>query len=72
MHVLTIVIIMAHDDGDENNRVLSVKLFNELALIIGQELCELYVVPQVASFADDQSCLVRKAVAMNLINILFH
>lgn len=69
MHVLTIVIIMAHDDADENNRVLSVKLFNELALIIGQELCELYVVPQVASFADDQSCLVRKAVAMNLINI---
>lgn len=68
-YILTIVIVMAHDDENENNRVLSVKLFNELALIIGQELCELYVVPQVASFADDQSCLVRKAVATNFINI---
>ena len=68
-YILTIVIVMAHDDENENNRVLSVKLFNELALIIGQELCELYVVPQVASFADDQSCLVRKAVATYFINI---
>ena len=67
--ILTIVIMMAHDDDNEKIRVLSTKLFNNLALIIGQELLELYVVPQVASFADDQACNVRKAVTGNFLNI---
>ena len=67
--ILTIVIMMAHDDDNEKIRVLSTKLFNDLALIIGQELLELYVVPQVASFADDQGCNVRKAVTGNFLNI---
>ena len=31
-YILTIVIVMAHDDENENNRVLSVKLFNETIL----------------------------------------
>lgn len=67
--ILTIVITMAHDDEDEKNRVLACKLFNDLAVILGQELLELYVVPQVASFADDQSAMVRKTVAGNFMNI---
>lgn len=68
-NVLTIVIIKANDDENEQNRVLAVKLFNDLAAIIGQEFCELYVVPQMQSFADDQSCKVRKTLASNFINI---
>ncbi|MCQ2821596.1 MAG: hypothetical protein MJ252_30425, partial [archaeon] len=67
--VLTRVIFMAHEDTKENIRVLSVKLFNDLAEVIGGELYEIYVVPQMASFADDQSSKVRKAVAGNLISI---
>ena len=67
--ILTIVIMMAHDDENEKIRILSTKLFNDLALIIGKELLELYVVPQVASFADDQSCNVRKSVTGNFLNI---
>lgn len=75
-HILTIVIgnikltlVMAHDDGDEDSRVLAAKLFNYLAPIIGRELCELYVVPQIASFADDPHSKVRKAVAANFLNM---
>jgi serine/threonine-protein phosphatase 4 regulatory subunit 1 len=68
-HILTIVIVMAHDDQDEESRVLSAKLFNQLAPIIGRELCELYVVPQIASFADDPHSKVRKAVAGNFLNM---
>lgn len=60
---------MAHDDNDEESRVLATKLFNALAPIIGQELCELYVVPQIASFADDPHSKVRKAVAGNFLNM---
>ncbi len=67
--ILTILIMMAHDDENEKLKILSIKIFNELALIIGKELLELYVVPQVASFADDQSCNVRKSVTGNFLNI---
>jgi serine/threonine-protein phosphatase 4 regulatory subunit 1 len=67
--ILTIVIMMAHDDDNERIRVLSTKIFNDLALIIGKELLELYVVAQVASFAEDQASNVRKAITGNLLNI---
>ncbi len=67
--ILTILIMMAHDDENEKLKILSIKIFNELALIIGKELLELYVVPQVASFADDRSSNVRKAITSNLLNI---
>ena len=67
--ILTILIIMAHDDENEKIKILSIKIFNELALIIGKELLELYVVPQVASFADDRSSNIRKAITSNLLNI---
>ena len=67
--ILTIVIMMAHDDDNERIRVLSTKIFNDLALIIGKELLELYVVAQVASFAEDQACNVRKAITGNFLNI---
>lgn len=40
-----------------------------MAPIIGRELCELYVVPQIASFASDSYYKVRKAVAYNFINM---
>jgi hypothetical protein len=60
---------MAHDDSDEEARVLATRLFNSLATIIGRELCELYVVPQIASFADDPHSKVRKAVAGNFLNM---
>ncbi len=68
-HILTIVIVMAHNDQDEESRVLAARLFNQLAPIIGRELCELYVVPQIASFADDPHSKVRKAVAGNFLNM---
>ena len=54
---------MANDDVDEESRILASKLFNSLASIIGHELCEFYIIPQVASFAHDTNSKVRKAVA---------
>ena len=69
-HILTIVIVMAHDDSDEEARVLATRLFNSLATIIGRELCELYVVPQIASFADDPHSKVRKATLNGLKDVI--
>jgi len=34
-----------------------------LASIIGAELCEFYIIPQVSSFVHDTNSKVRKAVA---------
>jgi len=61
--------VLSHDDSDENSRILATKLFDKLAPIIGQELCELYVIPQIDSFADDPNSKVRKAVANNFYNL---
>ena len=60
---------MAHEEEHDNYRINATKLFNNLAKILGRDLLEQYVVPQVASFADDHECKVRKSVAENLINI---
>ena len=68
-YILTIVIQMAHEEEHDNYRINATKLFNNLAKILGRDLLEQYVVPQVASFADDHECKVRKSVAENLINI---
>jgi len=68
-YILTIVIQMAHEEEHDNYRINATKLFNNLAKILGRDLLEQYVVPQVASFADDHECKVRKSVAENFINI---
>lgn len=44
-------------------------MFNALANNIGVELCEIYVVPTVASFAEDSSSKVRRALASNFLNM---
>ena len=68
-NILTIIIVMAHDDKDEDSRILAIRLFNSLAPIIGKELCEQFIVPQVTSFGDDPSMKVRKAIMSNFLNI---
>lgn len=61
-------LVLANDD-DEECRVVAARLFNSLANNIGIELCEIYVVPTIASFAEDTSSKVRKALASNFLNM---
>ena len=61
-------LVLANDD-EEESRVVAARLFNALANNIGVELCEIYVVPTVASFAEDSSSKVRKALASNFLNM---
>ena len=42
---------------------------NKIAPLIGKELCEFYIVPQLLSFANDPIKSVREALANNLINM---
>ena len=67
--VLTIVIKMAQDDENEHKREMAMSLFGSLTPLIDTFLIQLYVIPQVNSFADDHSGSVRKEVANQLFNI---
>jgi len=67
--VLTIVIKMAQDDENEHKREMAMNLFGSLTPLIDTDLIQLYVIPQVNSFADDHSGSVRKEVANQLFNI---
>ncbi len=59
---------MANEE-EEESRVVAAKLFNSLAPNIGRELCEIYVVPTIASFAEDTNSKVRKAVASTFLEM---
>ena len=67
--VLTIVIKMAQEDDDDHKRESAMSLFGALTPLIHTDLIQLYVIPQVNSFADDHSGNVRKEVANQLYNI---
>ena len=67
--VLTIVIKMAQDDEEAQKRESAMTLFGSLTPLIDEDLIQLYVIPQVNSFADDHSGNVRKEVAIQLYNI---
>ena len=67
--VLTIVIKMAQDDDDDHKRESAMSLFGALTPLVHTDYIQLYVIPQVNSFADDHSGNVRKEVANQLYNI---
>lgn len=67
-YLLLNILVLANEE-EEESRVVAAKLFNALANNIGTELCEIYVVPTVASFAEDSSSKVRKALASNFLNM---
>ena len=67
--VLAIVIKMAQDDDDELKRVASMSLFGALTPYVDKDFFNLFIIPQVKSFADDPAGNVRKEVANQLYNI---
>ena len=67
--VLTIVIQMAQEDQDEVKKEKAMRLFGNLAPLVGSELIQCYIIPQVSSYVHDNSYKVRKEVASQLINI---
>ena len=68
-HVLTFLLGLAHEDEDEDLKIVAIDLLDSLAKIFGKELCESYVVTEFVSLSDDQRFKVRSCVASNLIAI---
>lgn len=64
--VLTIVLSLAHDDDQEELRMLAAVLLNELADTLGPDLCYQFVTSEIICLAEDPVFRVRKAAATNL------
>ena len=60
---------LAHEENNEKLRETAVKLINEIAPEMGQELCELFIVREICSLGYDPKPNVRQAVAKNLVSI---
>lgn len=58
--VLKHVIEMAHDDSNEDNRIVAVQLFSNMSECFGKQLCEQFIGLEILSLGDDTSIKVRK------------
>eukprot|EP01083_Nonionella_stella_P202998 741055_1 len=67
-HVLTMVLCMAHEDN-EQHRTTAVPLMNELAPILGTDICRLFLAQEIVALSEDPSFRVKKATAQNFGNI---
>lgn len=67
--VLTIVIQMAQEFDDEQKKETAMNLFGSLSPLVGSELIQCYIIPQINSFVNDSSYKIRKEVALQLIKI---
>ncbi|KAF5225759.1 hypothetical protein ECC02_001075 [Trypanosoma cruzi] len=65
-HLLSVVVMLAHDERAEDYRVVAARLFNGLAAIFGKNCCVNDVLPELELLANDSNFSVRKAVGANL------
>ncbi|ORC92657.1 serine/threonine-protein phosphatase 4 regulatory subunit 1 [Trypanosoma theileri] len=68
-HLLSVVVMLAHDERAEDYRVVAAQLFNNLASIFGKNCCVNNVLPELELLANDSNFSVRKAVGANLGDI---
>lgn len=65
-YVLKHVIEMAHDDTNEDNRIVAVQLFSSMSECFGSQLCEQFIGLEMLSLGDDTSVKVRKEAIKHL------
>eukprot|EP00796_Vickermania_ingenoplastis_P012565 gene12565-8611_t len=66
VHLLSVVVTLAHDERAEDYRVAAAQLFNQLAFTFGKEFCVHQVIPELELLSNDSSFSVRKTVAKYL------
>jgi serine/threonine-protein phosphatase 4 regulatory subunit 1 len=68
-HLLTIVLVMAHDEENEDNKLVAVQLLSKMAPLFGKDLCEQFVGLEFLSLGDDPSLRVRKEAVTHLSSV---
>ncbi len=54
------MLLLSHDDTNENNRLVAVQLFSSMSECLGSQLCEQFIGLEFLSLGDDTSEKVRK------------
>lgn len=67
--VLKQVINMAHDEQNEDNKVVAVQLFGKLAAVFGQPLIESFVAFEILSMGEDMKQSIRKETVLQLAKV---
>ena len=60
---------MAHDDENEDNRIVAVQLFSSMSECFGKNLCEQFIGLELLSLGEDPSFKVRKEAIKQLPTI---
>ena len=66
---IPLIIGLSNNENNLNARKLSLRIFNENAKILGNELIELYVIPQLESISEDRNEELRRCCVNNMLNI---
>eukprot|EP00696_Hemimastix_kukwesjijk_P006404 gnl/Hemi2/18109_TR5984_c0_g1_i3.p1 gnl/Hemi2/18109_TR5984_c0_g1~~gnl/Hemi2/18109_TR5984_c0_g1_i3.p1 ORF type:complete len:469 (-),score=132.32 gnl/Hemi2/18109_TR5984_c0_g1_i3:126-1532(-) len=71
--VATIVLALAHDGADEDNRILAIQILNELSTGLGMDLCQRYAAAEISPafhlLVKDIQWKVRRTLAFSLHEI---
>lgn len=67
--LLPLLIGLSSNESNLNARKLSLRIFNENAKILGTELIEIYVIPQLESISEDTNEELRRCCISNMLNI---
>eukprot|EP01017_Pseudomicrothorax_dubius_P025766 TRINITY_DN2817_c0_g1_i4.p1 TRINITY_DN2817_c0_g1~~TRINITY_DN2817_c0_g1_i4.p1 ORF type:complete len:398 (-),score=63.33 TRINITY_DN2817_c0_g1_i4:972-2165(-) len=68
-HILTVVLEMAHNENNEDNRVVAIQLISNLSQSFGRDLCEHFAGFEFLSLGEDPVIKVRKECVINLERI---
>lgn len=68
--LLTILIFLANDEENEDNRVLAATLFSQISSFLSKELMDMFVIPQFQSLIEDPDSKVRKTVASHFKQLI--
>ena len=67
--LIPLILGLSNNESNVNARKLSLMIFNENAKLLGTELIELYVIPQLESISEDRDEELRRCCVNNMINI---
>ena len=69
INLVPFILRLCHNEHNIIAKKLSFRIFNEFAKILGPELIELYVIPQLESISENTSEELRQCCINNLLNI---
>ena len=68
-NLVPLIISLTNNDNNLTAKKLAFRLFNEFAKVIGSQLIELYVIPQIESVTENTSIELRRTCINNILNI---